>query len=140
LTEFSLMKSNISGQRSISKDLWRKGVGCFFATTIIKRSLGYDDPLDVFGIHVLGGIIGAIFTGVFCAKSLGGAEFGGDITSIGGQVAVQCLGVGVTLIYTGLISAIILKGIDATMGLRVSDEEKMQGLDLSLHDERGYII
>ena len=81
-----------------------------------------------------------LLTGVFCAESLGGAGFGGDITSISGQVTVQCLGVGATLICSGFISTIILKVIDVTMGLRVSGEEEMQGLGLSLHDERSYII
>jgi ammonium transporter, Amt family len=116
------------------------GVGCFFASTIVKRSLGYDDSLDVFGIHAIGGIIGAILTGVFCAESLGGAGFGDGITSIGRQVTVQSLGVGATLIYTGTMSAIILKVVDGIMGLRVSDDEEMEGLDLALHNERGYII
>ena len=81
-----------------------------------------------------------LLTGVFCAESLGGAGFGGDITSISGQVTVQCLGVGATLTCSGLISTIILKVIDVTMGLRVSGEEEMQGLGLSLHDEPSYII
>ena len=116
------------------------GVGCFFASTLVKRLLGYDDSLDVFGIHAIGGIIGAVLTGVFCAESLGGAGFGDGITSIGSQVSVQSLGVGVTLIYTGIMSAIILKVIDGIMGLRVSDDEEMEGLDLALHNERGYII
>ena len=116
------------------------GVGCFFASTLVKRLLGYDDSLDVFGIHAIGGIIGAVLTGVFCAESLGGAGFGDGITSIGSQVSVQSLGVGVTLIYTGIMSAIILKVIDRLMGLRVSDDEEMEGLDLALHNERGYII
>ena len=116
------------------------GVGCFFASTIVKRLLGYDDSLDVFGIHAIGGIIGAVLTGVFCAESLGGAGFGDGITSIGSQVSVQSLGVGATLIYTGIMSAIILKVIDGIMGLRVSDDEEMEGLDLALHNERGYII
>ena len=116
------------------------GVGCFFASTVIKHALGYDDSLDVFGIHAVGGIIGAILTGVFCAESLGGAGFGGDITSISGQVSVQFIGVAATLIYTGVVSAIILKVLDGVMGIRVSEDEETEGLDLSLHNERGYII
>ncbi len=116
------------------------GFGCFLASTILKRALGYDDSLDVFGIHAVGGIIGAMLTGVFCAKSLGGAGFGGDITSIGGQLMVQFTGVGATVIYTGVVSFIILKVLDGIMGLRVTDEEEAEGLDLALHDERGYII
>ncbi len=116
------------------------GTGCFYASTILKRALGYDDSLDVFGIHAIGGIIGALLTGVFCAKSLGGAGFGGDITSIGGQLAVQFIGVGATVVYTGVVSFIILKVLDGIMGLRVSEDEEAEGLDLALHDERGYII
>ena len=116
------------------------GVGCFYASTVIKHALGYDDSLDVFGIHAVGGIIGAILTGVFCAESLGGAGFGGDITSISGQVSVQLIGVTATLIYTGVVSAIILKVLDGVMGIRVSEDEETEGLDLSLHNERGYII
>jgi Amt family ammonium transporter len=102
--------------------------------------LGYDDSLDVFGIHAVGGIIGAILTGVFCAESLGGAGFGGDITSIGGQVAVQFTGVGATMIYTGVVSFIILKVLDGIMGLRVEEDAEAEGLDLAEHGERGYII
>jgi Amt family ammonium transporter len=116
------------------------GFGCFFACTILKRALGYDDSLDVFGIHAVGGIIGAILTGVFCAESLGGAGFGGDITSIGDQLAVQFIGVGATVVYTGIVSFIILKVLDGIMGLRVTEDEEAEGLDLALHDERGYII
>ena len=116
------------------------GFGCFLASTILKRALGYDDSLDVFGIHAVGGIIGAMLTGVFCAESLGGAGFGGDITSIGGQLMVQFTGVGATVVYTGVVSFIILKVLDGIMGLRVTDDEEAEGLDLALHDERGYII
>ncbi len=116
------------------------GAVCFLASTTLKRAMGYDDSLDVFGIHAVGGIVGAILTGVFCAESLGGAGFGGDITSIGGQVTVQIIGVGATIIYTGIVSFIILKVLDGIMGLRVTDDDESEGLDLSHHGERGYII
>jgi ammonium transporter, Amt family len=116
------------------------GAGCFITSTTLKRAMGYDDSLDVFGIHAVGGIIGAILTGVFCAESLGGAGFGGDITSISAQVTVQTVGVGATMIYTGIVSFIILKALDGIMGLRVTDDEESEGLDLSQHGERGYII
>ncbi|HIJ50266.1 MAG TPA: ammonium transporter [Nitrospinae bacterium] len=116
------------------------GAGCFIASTSLKRAMGYDDSLDVFGIHAVGGIIGAILTGVFCAESLGGAGFGGDINSIGDQITVQALGVGATMFYTGIISFIILKALDGIMGLRVTDDDESEGLDLSQHGERGYII
>jgi Amt family ammonium transporter len=114
------------------------GVGCFIASTKIKRLLGYDDSLDVFGVHAVGGIIGAILTGIFCAQGLGGVGFGGDITSIGGQVWVQLIGVTATVIYSGVVSFVILKGVDALVGLRVADDAETEGLDLSQHDERGY--
>ena len=116
------------------------GFGCFLASTKIKRALGYDDSLDVFGVHAVGGIIGALLTGVFCAESLGGAGFGGDITGISGQVGIQSIGIIAAATYTAVISFIILKVLDAVMGLRVTEEDEMQGLDLALHDERGYIL
>jgi Amt family ammonium transporter len=116
------------------------GIGCFLASTKLKRALGYDDSLDVFGVHAVGGIIGAILTGVFCAPQFGGAGFGGDITSIGSQVSVQLIGIGATLVYSGLISFVLFKVIDVVIGLRVTDEQETEGLDLTLHDERGYII
>ena len=115
------------------------GVVCFYASTVLKHAFGYDDSLDVFGIHAVGGIIGAILTGVFCAESLGGAGFGGDITSISSQVTVQFIGVGATIIYTGIVSAIILKVLDGIMNIRVSEDQEMEGLDIALHNERGYI-
>ena len=116
------------------------GAGCFITSTTLKRAMGYDDSLDVFGIHAVGGIIGAILTGVFCAEFLGGAGFGGDITSISAQIKVQAVGVGATIVYTGIVSFIILKVLDGIMGLRVTDDEESEGLDLSQHGERGYII
>ena len=116
------------------------GVGCFIAATKVKRALGYDDSLDVFGVHAVGGIIGAILTGVFCAPSLGGAGFGEGISSIGQQVGVQLLGVGATVVYTAVVSFILLKIVDVVIGLRVTEEQETEGLDLALHDERGYIL
>ena len=116
------------------------GVGCFYAATSLKRALGYDDSLDVFGVHAVGGIIGAILTGVFCAESLGGTGFGDGITSIGGQVGVQLLGVVATIVYTGVLSFVILKVVDLVIGIRVTEEQETEGLDLALHDERGYSL
>jgi len=116
------------------------GVGCFFASTTLKRALGYDDSLDVFGIHAVGGIIGAILTGVFAAAALGGSGFGDGNESMGAQVTAQFVGVIATIIYTGIVSFIILKILDAVMGLRVDDEQETEGLDIALHDERGYIL
>ncbi|MCP4698006.1 MAG: ammonium transporter [Gammaproteobacteria bacterium] len=116
------------------------GAGCFLTATKLKRAMGYDDSLDVFGVHAVGGIIGALLTGVFAAEALGGAGFGDGISSISAQVFAQSIGVAATAVYTGVVSFIILKGLDATMGLRVDEEQEVQGLDMSLHDERGYIL
>jgi Amt family ammonium transporter len=116
------------------------GMGCFLMATKVKRIFGYDDSLDVFGVHAIGGIIGAILTGVFAAESLGGAGFASGITSMMSQLQVQIISVVVTIIYTALISYIILKLIDVIMGLRVDEEQEVEGLDMALHDERGYII
>jgi len=102
------------------------GVVCFFAATSLKTAMGYDDSLDAFGVHCIGGIIGALLTGVFASKEISGAD---------GSVITQLWGVGTTLIYGGVVSFIILKVIDMTMGLRVTEEEEREGLDISLHGE-----
>jgi ammonium transporter, Amt family len=111
---------------------------CFLATSRLKRKLGYDDSLDAFGVHGVGGIVGALLTGVFAAPVLGGAGLADGVDSIGAQLGRQFVGVAVTFIYSGVVSFVVLKLIDATLGLRVTAEEESDGLDLSLHDERGY--
>lgn len=116
------------------------GVGCFFAATRLKRAMGYDDSLDVFGVHAVGGIIGALLTGVFAATSLGGAGFGEGNTTMAAQVMAQFIGVAATLIFTVIMTVIILKVIDIVIGLRVDEEQESEGLDIALHEERGYII
>ena len=113
------------------------GVGCFFASTTIKRAMGYDDSLDVFGVHAVGGIIGAILTGVCASTEWGGSGIDGTISS---QVMIQTKSVLFTIIYTGVLTTIILKILDAFMGLRVTEEEEVGGLDGNSHNERGYII
>jgi len=113
------------------------GVLCFFAATRLKRALGYDDSLDVFGVHAVGGIVGAILTGVFADAGLGGVGLAEGV-SIGGQVATQIGGVLVTIVFTAVASFVILKVIDSLIGLRVTEEAETEGLDLSQHDERGY--
>ncbi len=112
------------------------GVLCFFAAARLKRALGYDDSLDVFGVHAVGGIVGAILTGV-CAGSLGGVGLAEGVT-IGQQVWVQTKSVLFTLVFSGVVTFIILKLLDATIGLRVTREQEVEGLDLALHDERAY--
>jgi Amt family ammonium transporter len=116
------------------------GIGCFFAATRLKRIFGYDDSLDVFGVHAVGGIIGAILTGVFAATALGGVGFAEGNTTMGSQVVAQLIGVIVTIGFTAIVSYIILKLIDMTIGLRVSEEQESEGLDIALHEERGYIL
>jgi Amt family ammonium transporter len=113
------------------------GIGCFLGATRLKRALGYDDSLDAFGVHGIGGIIGALLTGVFASASLGGAGLAEGMT-IGSQVVLQGIGVLATVIYTAIASLILLKLIDVIIGLRVTEEEETEGLDIALHDERGY--
>jgi Amt family ammonium transporter len=113
------------------------GLICFLASTKMKRALGYDDSLDVFGVHAVGGIVGAILTGLCADVSMGGVGLAEGMT-IGGQLWIQTKGVLFTLVYTGILSFVILKVIDLVMGLRVADEQETEGLDLALHDERGY--
>jgi len=103
------------------------GVVCFFAATTLKSALGYDDSLDAFGVHCIGGIVGALLTGVFASKEISGAD---------GSVLTQLWGVGTTLIYGFVVNLIILKVNDMTMGLRVTEEQEREGLDISLHGER----
>ncbi len=112
------------------------GVICFWAATSLKRALGYDDSLDAFGVHGIGGIVGALLTGIFAAEGLGGQGLSAD--TIGGQFVVQLIGVVFTIVYCGVLSFILLKIVDAIIGLRVSQDEETEGLDISLHDERGY--
>ncbi|WP_417660949.1 ammonium transporter [Pseudomonas sp.] len=111
------------------------GVICFFCATSLKRKLGYDDSLDAFGVHGVGGIVGALLTGVFAAPALGGF---GEVENIAAQLWIQFEGVIFTVVYTAIVTFVILKVIDLVMGLRVSDEEETVGLDLAQHNERGY--
>ncbi|QGZ29579.1 ammonium transporter [Stutzerimonas stutzeri] len=111
------------------------GVICFFCATSLKRKLGYDDSLDAFGVHGVGGIVGALLTGVFAAPAMGGF---GEVENIALQLWIQFKGVLFTVVYTAIVTYVILKVIDVVMGLRVSEEEETIGLDLSLHNERGY--
>ena len=115
------------------------GVLCFLASTKLKRKFGYDDALDVFGVHAVGGIVGAMLTGVFASAVLGGKGLAEGLTIVD-QVIRQGIGVGTTLVYTAIASLIILKLVDWVIGLRVTEEQETEGLDLALHDERGYIL
>jgi len=115
------------------------GIICFLSATKLKRIFGYDDSLDVFGVHAVGGIIGAMLTGVFAAAEFGGVGLASGMT-ISSQLTIQGISVLTTLVYSGVMSFVILKLIDMIIGLRVDEEQESQGLDMSLHDERGYVL
>ncbi|MDD2759097.1 MAG: ammonia channel protein, partial [Methylomonas sp.] len=112
------------------------GFVCFYATQFIKRGLKIDDSLDVFPVHGVGGCIGSILTGVFAAECFGG--LGLDGVGMGQQVGVQALAVLVTVVWSGLFSYLLLKLIDVFIGLRVTEDEEVEGLDIVLHEETGY--
>lgn len=112
------------------------GIVCFFATQYIKRGLQIDDSLDVFPVHGVGGTIGSVLTGVFAAECFGG--LGLDGVTIGEQVGVQILAVLVTAAWSALFSYLLLKLIESVIGLRVTEDEEIQGLDIVLHEETGY--
>jgi len=114
------------------------GIVCFYATQYVKRKLIIDDSLDVFPVHGIGGITGSVLTGVFAASSLGGLGLP-DGVSIMNQVGVQALAVLVTILWSALFSYLILKGLDKWIGLRVTTDEEVQGLDTVLHEETGYL-
>jgi ammonium transporter, Amt family len=113
------------------------GVVCFMATQFLKRTLHIDDSLDVSPVHGVGGVVGSVLTGVFVDASLGGVGYANGMT-MASQVGVQALGVVATTAWCAGVTWVILKVIDATVGLRVSDEQENEGLDLAQHGERGY--
>ena len=108
------------------------GAVCFWSATTLKRALGYDDSLDAFGVHGVGGIVGALLTGVFATSAVTESALPDMMT----QLSIQAASVIATLLYGGLMSALILKIIDLTIGLRVTPEEELTGLDLTQHGER----
>ncbi|TWI63726.1 Amt family ammonium transporter [Pseudoduganella lurida] len=121
------------------------GVVCLWGVNGLKRLLGADDSLDVFGVHGVGGILGAILTGVFASPSLGGqgvwdyvANKGSADYSIGSQVVTQALGVGVTIVWSGVVAFIAYKLVDIVIGLRVPEEQEREGLDVTSHGESAY--
>ena len=120
------------------------GVVCLFFCTVVKNSLGYDDSLDVFGVHCVGGIVGALGTGILVNPALGGT---GVMDYVAGKIAdydfvaqmtAQLWGVGTTLLWSGLVSLVAFKLIDLTIGLRVTEEQEREGLDTVSHGERAY--
>ncbi|MEW6414223.1 MAG: ammonium transporter [Pseudomonadota bacterium] len=112
------------------------GVVCLWGVTGLKKALGYDDSLDVFGIHGIGGIIGAIGTGIFVSPALGGV--GVDGYTMAGQVITQAKGVLITIVWSGVVAFVAFKLVDMTLGLRVSEEQEREGLDTASHGERAY--
>jgi Amt family ammonium transporter len=121
------------------------GLLCLWGVNGLKRMLGADDSLDVFGVHGVGGIVGALLTGVFAAPSLGGtgvydyvANAVNPSYSIGGQVWIQTQAVLTTIVWSGVVSVIAFKLVDIVLGLRVSEEEEREGLDISSHGETAY--
>ncbi|MFK8067137.1 MAG: ammonium transporter [Gammaproteobacteria bacterium] len=115
------------------------GIVCYYSTQFIKRKLEIDDSLDVFPVHGVGGILGTLLAGVFVAKELGGVGYAEGMTMFS-QVGVQALGAIATLVWSGAITWILLKVLDAIIGIRVTPEQESDGLDISEHEERGYII
>jgi Amt family ammonium transporter len=109
------------------------GVVCYLGATSLKHAFGYDDALDCFGVHGVGGILGAILTGVFAVEQIGGTK--GLLEGNAQQVVNQCIGVGIVIVYDAIVSVIILAIIKAVIGLKVSDEIEREGLDLALHGE-----
>ncbi|MGH8150476.1 MAG: ammonium transporter [Steroidobacteraceae bacterium] len=114
------------------------GAVCFTATQLLKRKLGIDDSLDVSPVHGVGGILGTLLTAVFASASLGGVGYAHGM-SLGRQLLAQATGIVATVIWCGVVTYIILKVLDRVLGLRVSEDQEREGLDLALHGERGYI-
>ncbi|TLU73623.1 ammonium transporter [Lichenicoccus roseus] len=112
------------------------GVICFWTSSTLKHMLGYDDSLDCFGVHGVGGIVGALLTGVFAYGPLSATD-ASPAGTVGGiaQLIIQAKAVCITLIWSGLLSFVLLKIIDLTIGLRVTDEQELEGLDMTLHGE-----
>ena len=111
------------------------GVACYWGTTGLKHALGYDDALDAFGVHGVGGAVGALLTGVFAVAAIGGPGKGGLIDGNPHQLLIQLYGVAATAIYCAAASLVLLKLVDLTIGLRVDTDVEREGLDLAIHGE-----
>ena len=121
------------------------GFACLWGVSGLKKLLGADDSLDVFGVHAVGGILGALLTGVFVSPDLGGPGFVTDwvkastgFTSISEQLWVQAKAVGLTMLWSGVVAFVAFKLVDLTIGLRVAEEEEREGLDTAAHGEAAY--
>ncbi|MFL6565862.1 MAG: ammonium transporter [Burkholderiales bacterium] len=113
------------------------GVVCFFATSYMKRALNVDDSLDVFPVHGVGGLLGTLMTGIFVSATFGGIGYPEKVT-MGEQMMTQLVGVAVTALWSGVLTFILIKLVDAVAGMRVAHEEETEGLDTVLHNEKGY--
>ena len=111
------------------------GAFCYWGANGLKRRFGYDDSLDVFGVHGIGGAVGTLLTAIFASTAWGGFE---DNLRIGSLLGLQATGILVTSVYSAVMTFILVKIVDALIGIRVTPEEEGLGLDLSLHDERGF--
>ena len=111
---------------------------CYFFVTTIKSKFGYDDSLDVFGVHGIGGIVGAIGTGILCAPALGGTGYVVEAGTMGAQVLTQIQAVLVTVVWSGVGSAVLILIVKAITGIRASDDAEREGLDLASHGESAY--
>jgi len=116
------------------------GIFCFYACTTLKSKFGYDDSLDAFGVHGMGGALGAILTGVFASSAVGGVGVSGLLDGNVNQLINQVISVVAAAAWALVGSFVLLKIVDAVLGLRVSEDEEVQGLDLSQHGEEGYIF
>ena len=117
------------------------GVICYFATITLKNRLNIDDSLDVFPVHGVGGMLGLFMAGIFCSPALGifsGNGFSDGVSTIGGQLGIQLTGIAATFVYTAIVSWTLLRVVDAIVTVRVDQEDETAGLDIVLHDERGY--
>ena len=111
---------------------------CYFFVQVVKEHFGYDDSLDVFGVHGIGGIVGAIGTGFLASSALGGVGYAEGV-GMGGQVFTQVKAVAVTIVWCGVGSFVFYKLVDTIVGLRVAPETEREGLDLAEHGERAYV-
>ena len=117
------------------------GVVCYFATITLKNRLNIDDSLDVFPVHGVGGMLGLFMAGIFCSPALGifsGNGFSDGVSTIGGQLGIQLTGIAATFVYTAIVSWVLLRVVNAIVTVRVDQEDETAGLDIVLHDERGY--
>jgi Amt family ammonium transporter len=116
------------------------GIVCYFAVVSLKAKLGYDDSLDTFGVHGVGGTVGAILTGVFATKAVNSAGQDGLLAGNAQQLMNQLIGVGATWVYAGVVSAILLTVINLVMKLRMTPQDEEVGMDVAEHGEEGYVM